>query len=251
METVWTPMVLPTLKLLEPRLRPGAVIVADNVVSSKEGYSDFLAYIKRLDSPYSTVTLPYPGGLSLSTFSPMNLPADLNKQPSSRELFSPLDKTGRFPGPQDHIRIARPTRNIGQAQRFYVDGLGMEVLYRVTPEDAAHEASEHVDDLIMLGWPKASWHLELVLGCTEDTANVCLPQPTVEDLLVVYVDGLIDRKVVKKLVTAGGKEVRPKNPYWEQWGVTVEDPDGYRLVLSQRRWSNEEVRARWVSSKLS
>jgi hypothetical protein len=68
---------------------------------------------------------------------------------------------------------------------------------------------------------------------------------------VVYVDGLIDRKVVKKLVTAGGKEVRPKNPYWEQWGVTVEDPDGYRLVLSQRRWSNEEVRARWVSSKLS
>jgi len=68
---------------------------------------------------------------------------------------------------------------------------------------------------------------------------------------VVYVDGPIDHNAVKKLVTAGGKEVRPKNPYWEQWGVTVEDPDGYRLVLSQRQWANEEVRARWVSSKLS
>jgi hypothetical protein len=106
-----------------------------------------------------------------------------------------------------------------------------------------------VDDLVMLGWPNASWHLELVLDHTEDAANVCLPQPTVEDLLVVYVNGPIDRNAVKKLVAAGGKEVRPKNPYWEEWGVTVEDPDGYRIVLSQRQWSNEEVRARWVMSK--
>jgi catechol 2,3-dioxygenase-like lactoylglutathione lyase family enzyme len=243
-------MVLPTLKLLESRLRPGAVIVADNVVSSKEGYTDFLDYIHRADSPYSTVTLPYPGGLSLSTYSPVIMPADLDEQPSSIELYSPHDKTGRFPGPENHIRIARPTRNIGQAQRFYVDGLGMELLYRVTPEDTAHEAGGHVDDLIMLGWPNASWHLELVLDLMEDAADVCLPQPTVEDLLVVYVDGPIDRNAVKKLVTAGGKEVRPKNPYWEQWGVTVEDPDGYRLVLSQGQWTNEEVRARWVASKL-
>ena len=125
----------------------------------------------------------------------------------------------------------------------------MEELYRVTPEDAAHKGTEHVDDLVMLGWPNASWHLELVLDHTQDAANVCLPQPTVEDLLVVYVNGPIDRDAVKKLVTAGGKEVRPKNPYWEQWGVTVEDPDGYRIVLSQRQWSNEEVRARWVMSK--
>jgi catechol 2,3-dioxygenase-like lactoylglutathione lyase family enzyme len=242
-------MVLPTLKLLEPRLRPGAVIIADNVVSSKEGYSDFLAYIQRAGSPYTTVTLPYPGGLSLSTFSPTTIPEDLNKQPSSLELLSPPNKKGRYPGPRDHIRIARPTRNIRQARRFYTDGLGMEELYRVTPEDAAHEGTEHVDDLVMLGWPNASWHLELVLDHTKDAENVCLPQPTVEDLLVVYVNGPIDRDAVKKLVTAGGKEVRPKNPYWEEWGVTVEDPDGYRIVLSQRQWANEEVRARWVMNR--
>jgi len=243
-------MVLPTFKLLEPRLRPGAVIVADNVVSSKEGYGDFLAYIHRADSPNSTVTLPYPGGLSLTTFSPTAMSTKPTKEASSLELFSPLDKKGQFPGPENHIRIVRPTRSIDRARRFYNDGLGMEVLYRVTPEDAAHEDSEHVDDLIMLGWPKASWHLELVLDHTEDAGTVCLPQPTVEDLLVVYVDGPIDRNAIKKLVSAGGKEVRPKNPYWEQWGVTVEDPDGYRLVLSQRQWANEEVRAQWVTGKL-
>jgi hypothetical protein len=28
------------------------------------------------------------------------------------------------------------------------------------------------------------------------------------------------------------------NPYWNEWGVTIEDPDGYRLVLCRRAWSN-------------
>lgn len=32
--------------------------------------------------------------------------------------------------------------------------------------------------------------------------------------------------------------VASPNPYWNEWGVTVEDPDGYRLVLCRRGWSN-------------
>lgn len=216
-------------------------------MSSKEGYNDFLTYINRADSPYSTVTLPYPGGLSFSTFSPASVPANTPEPTSSLDLFADHDTTGKFPGPKNHIRIAKPTRNIEVAQRFYVNGLGMDILYRVAPGDAAHQADGHVDDLVMLGWPSASWHLELVLDRTEDAAHACLPQPTVEDLLVVYVDGPIDRAALKRLVDAGGKEVRPKNPYWEEWGATVEDPDGYRIVLSQRGWASEEVRARWVA----
>ncbi|MGV9639711.1 hypothetical protein [Streptomyces sp. NPDC003514] len=31
---------------------------------------------------------------------------------------------------------------------------------------------------------------------------------------------------------------RWSNPYWNKWGVTVEDPDGYRLVLCTRAWPN-------------
>ncbi|MFD7700951.1 VOC family protein, partial [Streptomyces caelestis] len=26
------------------------------------------------------------------------------------------------------------------------------------------------------------------------------------------------------------------NPYWDTWGVTLQDPDGYLLVLSTRTW---------------
>jgi hypothetical protein len=64
------------------------------------------------------------------------------------------------------------------------------------------------------------------------------PRPTEEDLLVIYLDGLVDPGVVNALVDAGGKKVEAKNPYWNTWGVTVEDPDGYRLVLCKRQWSN-------------
>ena len=60
--------------------------------------------------------------------------------------------------------------------------------------------------------------------------------PTEEDLLVLYLDGVIDDDVVSRLIDAGGTRVAARNPYWERWGVTIADPDGYRLVLSSRSW---------------
>ncbi|KAK5631606.1 hypothetical protein RRF57_007320 [Xylaria bambusicola] len=41
---IWTPMVLPTLRVLEPNLKKGAVIVADNVTSAADGYKDYHNY---------------------------------------------------------------------------------------------------------------------------------------------------------------------------------------------------------------
>jgi predicted O-methyltransferase YrrM len=44
------------LKLIEPRLKRGAVVVADNVIKSERAMKDFLAYIQ--SSPnYDTVTI--------------------------------------------------------------------------------------------------------------------------------------------------------------------------------------------------
>jgi hypothetical protein len=44
-------------------------------------------------------------------------------------------------------------------------------------------------------------------------------------------------ELVRELERAGGTRVSA-GPYWDRWGVTVADPDGYRLVLSTRGWSN-------------
>ncbi|WP_420856981.1 hypothetical protein [Streptomyces chilikensis] len=37
--------------------------------------------------------------------------------------------------------------------------------------------------------------------------------------------------LVTRLEAHGGRRVTAHNPYRDHWGVTVEDPDGYRLVL--------------------
>src|SRR5207253_6199996 len=42
---IWTEMVVPALELIGPHLRPGAVIVADNTVSSRRGYDAFFDYL--------------------------------------------------------------------------------------------------------------------------------------------------------------------------------------------------------------
>ncbi len=126
------------------------------------------------------------------------------------------------PGPGSHLRLARPTADLAAAERFWVDGLGLQVLWR-TPSDAS-------EPLLMVGWTGAGWHLELVGGSGVD------PAPTEEDLLVLYLDGRVDSAMVDRLVAAGGEVVASRNPYWDEWGTTVQDSDGYRLVLCSRAW---------------
>src|SRR5512147_1922283 len=130
---------------------------------------------------------------------------------------------------RSHVRIARPTRDLAAAERFWVGGLGLSVVWRTL---GAAEPGGH--DLLMAGWPDAGWHLEIV----HQPGTPVEPRPTEEDLLVIYVDGPVPEELVARLEEHGGKRVLSPNPYWNQWGMTVEDADGYRLVLCRRAWSN-------------
>lgn len=129
--------------------------------------------------------------------------------------------------PRASVRIARPSNDLARAEAFYAEGLGLRVLYRASGQPGDH-------DLLMLGWPDAQWHLELV----HDPAAPTVPTPTVEDLLVLYLDGDVPDALVARLEAAGGQRVPAYNPYWDRFGVTIADPDGYRLVLCRRAWSN-------------
>jgi catechol 2,3-dioxygenase-like lactoylglutathione lyase family enzyme len=133
------------------------------------------------------------------------------------------------------LRIARPCADLAAAERFWVHGLGAAVLWRTV--DAELEPGEH--RLVMVGLPGAAWHLELV----GDAAAAAAARPGEEDLLVLYLGGgsggaagAVPDELVERLVAAGGERVPSRNPYWDRWGVTVRDPDGYRLVLSHRTW---------------
>jgi hypothetical protein len=79
------------------------------------------------------------------------------------------------PVPASHLSIARPSRNLPACERFWVDGLGLEVLFR------ADSSAEGGHALMMVGWPGAAWHLEIV----DDAEGETPAAPTEEDLLVL------------------------------------------------------------------
>ncbi|MEU7296798.1 VOC family protein [Streptomyces exfoliatus] len=125
-----------------------------------------------------------------------------------------------------HVRVARPSRDLAAAERFYVDGLGLDVLWRSTER----VPGEH--DLLMVGPKDGGWHFEL----TRDPGHPLEPTPTVDDLFVLYLGAPVEEEQVERLVASGGTRVAAHNPYWDTFGVTVADPDGYRLVLCSRTW---------------
>ncbi|MCS0635650.1 VOC family protein [Streptomyces sp. LP05-1] len=135
-------------------------------------------------------------------------------------------------GASSHIRVARPCRDLAAAERFWSGGLGLRVVHR---DPGGRRPGEHA--LLMLGWPEAGWHLELV----HEAAHPVEPRPTEEDLLVVCLAEPVPAGLVARLEEYGGRQVASPNPYWNEWGVTIEDPDGYRLVLCARAWANTPV----------
>ncbi|MGA5196942.1 VOC family protein [Streptomyces exfoliatus] len=127
---------------------------------------------------------------------------------------------------QTHVRVARPSRDLAAAERFYVDGLGLDVLWRST------ERVPGKHDLLMVGPKDGGWHFEL----TRDPEHPLEPTPTVDDLFVLYLGAPVEEEQVERLIASGGARVAAHNPYWDTFGVTVADPDGYRLVLCSRTW---------------
>ena len=58
----------------------------------------------------------------------------------------------------------------------------------------------------------------------------------VEPLMEIDLGGEVDEDLVRRLIDAGGTRVPARNRYWDRWGITIADPDGYRLVLSTLSW---------------
>ncbi len=127
-----------------------------------------------------------------------------------------------------HVRIARPTDNLEQVVAFYTAALGFEVLARFND----HEGF----DGVMLGDTAANYHLEF----TRQHGHVAGPPPSQEHLLVFYLpDPSQWQAAVERLESFGAAPVASLNPYWDRFGRTYEDPDGYRIVLQNASWPSE------------
>ena len=62
----WKNLYLPVLRLLEPRLTPGALILADDTVSMAEQMPDYLAYIRDPAHGYLSIPFPESDGLEIT-----------------------------------------------------------------------------------------------------------------------------------------------------------------------------------------
>ena len=63
---IWTPMARPALELVSPHLRIGATVICDNTQQFREAYEEYFAFINDPLNGFSTVTLPFDGGLEFS-----------------------------------------------------------------------------------------------------------------------------------------------------------------------------------------
>jgi len=123
--------------------------------------------------------------------------------------------------PALRVRIARPTDDLEALLAFYRDALGLPVL-------GGFRDHEGYDGAI-LGMPGREFQLEF----TRHRDGSPCPAPTRDNLLVLYFQDRAELdRVAARLHAAGYPEVEPENPYWRGRAVTVEDPDGWRVVLS-------------------
>ena len=146
----------------------------------------------------------------------------------------PRGAAPRLPGPArtrvrlavgvpDALRVARHTERLREVVAFYRDRLGLTEVGGFEDHDGY--------DGVFLAVPGTGAHLEFTSGGGHGA-----PTPHPESLLVLYMGD--DAAVAEVLARSGAEPVPPANPYWAEHGVTIEDPDGFRVVLVAKRWSD-------------
>jgi catechol 2,3-dioxygenase-like lactoylglutathione lyase family enzyme len=114
------------------------------------------------------------------------------------------------------LRVARHTDRLDDMVAFYRDGIGLFEVGRFR----GHEGY----DGVFLAVPGTRAHLEFTTGAAHRA-----PEPHPETLLVFYLrDSESVDAVVQRLKAT---PIQPANPFWAANGVTIEDPDGFRVVL--------------------
>jgi ribosomal protein S18 acetylase RimI-like enzyme len=119
------------------------------------------------------------------------------------------------------LRVARHTERLDEIVAFYRDGLGLEEVGGFRDHDGY--------DGVFLELPGTAAHLEFTAGGDEGA-----PAPHPESLLVLYMGD--DAAVAEVVARLGAQPVAAANPYWTAHGVTLGDPDGFRVVLVPEQW---------------
>lgn len=118
------------------------------------------------------------------------------------------------------FRFARHTNNLEQLKSFYIDILGLELL-------GGFENHNGYDGAF-IGKSNENWHLEFTKSDEVVSFNF-----GDEDILVFYPNTKLEFDLIHDRIESHSiKFIDSKNLYWNENGKMIQDPDGYRVVIS-------------------
>jgi hypothetical protein len=119
------------------------------------------------------------------------------------------------------LRIALHCTSLLEIELFYTHFLGLSVLGKFINHDSY--------DGLFLGYQDSDWHLEF-------TSSSELPKRVSDedDALVFYLGSTIEMDVVKDKIKRANRTIQtPKNPYWQNNGLMITDPDGVKIIFTK------------------
>ena len=121
------------------------------------------------------------------------------------------------------LRVARHTNNLENIKSFYANILGLEIL-------GGFENHNNYDG-IFIGKPSENWHLEFTKS--KEKINISCNE---EDYLVFYPENQLEYEQILKNIEANKiKFITSKNPYWNENGKIILDPDGFGVIICNQK----------------
>jgi catechol 2,3-dioxygenase-like lactoylglutathione lyase family enzyme len=118
------------------------------------------------------------------------------------------------------LRVARHTNNLEKTEDFYVNVLGFERL-------GGFQNHNNYDG-VFIGKSGLDWHFEFTES--NNKANHHFDE---DDAVVLYPNTILEyNNLLDSISNNNISTITSKNPYWNQNGKMVLDPDGFRIVIS-------------------
>ena len=118
------------------------------------------------------------------------------------------------------LRVAKPTNNLEKIKDFYINIFEFELL---------RSFKNHNNyDGIFIGKSKLDWHLEFTKS--NEIVNFNFGD---EDYLVFYPENKSEYDKILENISKNNIEfISPKNPFWNENGKVILDPDGFGIIIS-------------------
>ena len=118
------------------------------------------------------------------------------------------------------LRAARHTNNLEKIKSFYITILGFEEL-------GSFENHANYNG-IFIGKPNLDWHLEFTQSNEIVEFNF-----NEDDILVFYPEEISEyNALIDTIKKHNINFIEATNPYWNENGKMLLDPDGYRIIIS-------------------